>query len=127
MMSVDPVHFVAAPKAFGLMLVMPLLTALFVVCALVGAYFVGVVQLGLDGGAFLTALENAIDLREDVAGMLFKALIFGMTVGLIATYRGYTAAPNAEGVSRATTLAVVHASVATILFDFFITALWGIG
>jgi phospholipid/cholesterol/gamma-HCH transport system permease protein len=126
MMSVDPVHFIAAPKAVALTLVMPLLTALFVVCALGGAYFVGVVQLGLDGGAFLTALENAIDFREDVAAMLLKAVIFGMTVGLVSTYRGYTARPNAEGVSRATTAAVVHASVATIVFDFFITALWGV-
>jgi phospholipid/cholesterol/gamma-HCH transport system permease protein len=126
MMSVDPVHFVAAPKAVALTLVMPLLTALFVVCALGGAYFVGVVQLGIDGGAFRTALENALDFRDDVAAMLLKALIFGMTVGLVATYRGYTAVPNSEGVSRATTAAVVHASVATIVFDFFITALWGV-
>jgi phospholipid/cholesterol/gamma-HCH transport system permease protein len=126
MMSVDPVHFVAAPKALALTLVMPLLTALFVVCALGGAYFVGVLQLGIDGGAFLTALENAIDFRDDVAVMLLKALIFGMTVGLVSTYRGYTARPNAAGVSRATTAAVVQASVATIVFDFFITALWGV-
>ena len=126
MMSVDPVHFVAAPKALALTLVMPLLTGLFVVCALAGAYFVGVVQLGLDGGAFLTALENAIDFRDDVAAMLLKALVFGMTVGLISTYRGYTAKPNSAGVSRATTAAVVQGSVATIVFDFFITALWGV-
>jgi phospholipid/cholesterol/gamma-HCH transport system permease protein len=126
MMSVDPVHFVAAPKALALTLVMPLLTSLFVVCALGGAYFVGVVQLGIDGGAFLTALENAIDFRDDVAAMLLKAFVFGMTVGLVSTYRGYTAKPNSAGVSRATTAAVVHASVATIVFDFFITALWGI-
>jgi phospholipid/cholesterol/gamma-HCH transport system permease protein len=126
MMSVDPVHYVAAPKALALTLVMPLLTGLFVVCALAGAYFVGVVQLGLDGGAFLTALENALDFHDDVAAMLLKAVVFGVTVGLIATYRGYTARPNAAGVSRATTAAVVQASVTTIVFDFFITALWGI-
>jgi phospholipid/cholesterol/gamma-HCH transport system permease protein len=126
MMSVDPVHFVAGPKALALTLVMPLLTGLFVVAALAGAYFVGVVQLGIDGGAFLTALENALDLSDDVAQMLLKSLVFGLTVALISTYRGYTAVPNSEGVSRATTDAVVHASVATIVFDFFITALWGV-
>ena len=126
MMSVDPVHFIAAPKALALTLVMPLLTALFVVAALGGAYFVGVLQLGIDGCAFLTALENALDLSDDVAQMLLKSLVFGLTVALISTYRGYTAAPNSEGVSRATTAAVVQASVATIVFDFFITALWGL-
>jgi phospholipid/cholesterol/gamma-HCH transport system permease protein len=126
MMSVDPVHFVAAPKALALTLVMPLLTGMFVVSALIGAYLVSVFQLGLDGGAFLTALENAIDFHDDVAAMLIKAIVFGMTVGLISTYRGYTSKPNSAGVSRATTAAVVQASVATIVFDFFITALWGV-
>ncbi len=125
MMSVDPVHFVAMPKAVALTLVMPLLTTLFVLCSLGGAYLVGVGQLGVDGGAYLTRLEQAISFDVDVVGMLLKAFIFGLTVGLISTFRGYTAEPNSAGVSRATTSAVVQASVATIIFDFFITALWG--
>jgi phospholipid/cholesterol/gamma-HCH transport system permease protein len=126
MMSVDPVHYVAAPKAWGLVLVMPLLSTLFVLFGLAGGYLVGVEQLGIDGGAYISGYESSITFEDDVAGMLLKAVVFGMLIGLIATYRGYTSAPNAAGVSRATTRAVVQGSVATLVFDFFITALWGV-
>jgi phospholipid/cholesterol/gamma-HCH transport system permease protein len=126
MMSIDPIHFVVMPKAIALMLVMPLLSAMFIVLAVFGGYLVGVELLGLDGGAYLSSLENAVIFRDDVVGSLLKAWIFGMLVGLIATYRGYKSAPNAAGVSRATTSTVVTASVCILLFDYVITALWGV-
>jgi phospholipid/cholesterol/gamma-HCH transport system permease protein len=126
MLSVDPVHFVAAPKALAMALSMPLLSALFIVSGLWGGYLVGVAFLGIDGGAYLSGLESSIRFGDDVVGSLLKSSIFGLLVGLIATYRGYTAEPNAAGVSRATNATVVAASVSTLIFDYFITALWGV-
>ena len=82
--------------------------------------------LGVDAGAYMTSLENAVDFRDDVGGSLLKALVFGVLVGLIATYRGYTSAPTSAGVSAATTSTVVVASVSILIFDYFITALWGV-
>jgi phospholipid/cholesterol/gamma-HCH transport system permease protein len=127
MMSVDPVDYVTQPKALGLALSMPLLSALFIVFGLFGGYLVGVGLLGVDAGVYFSSLENAIDFRNDILGSLLKSVVFGMIVGLIATWRGYTSAPNSAGVSRATTGAVVQASVATLMFDYVITALWGVG
>lgn len=126
MMSVDPVHFVVTPKAIAMVLTMPMLSALFIVFGLFGGYLVGVQLLGVDGGRYLSGLEQSVDFSEDVLGSFVKALIFGVLVGLISTYRGYTAEPSAEGVSRATTSTVVVASVSTLIFDYFITALWGV-
>ncbi|MCP5042948.1 MAG: ABC transporter permease [bacterium] len=126
MMSVNPIHFVVLPKALAMTLVMPLLSAIFIACAIYGGYIVGVELLGLDGGTYLATLEESVDFREDVVGSLLKALIFGMIVGLISTYRGYTSEPNAAGVSSATTSTVVIASVAILFSDYFITALWGV-
>jgi phospholipid/cholesterol/gamma-HCH transport system permease protein len=125
MMSVDPVDYVVAPKALAMVLVMPLLSALFIACGIVGGWLVGVQLLGVDGGTYFTSLEDSIDFRDDVAGSLVKAAVFGVLVGWIATYRGYTCAPTSAGVSRATTATVVVASVAVLLFDYVITALWG--
>lgn len=126
MMSVDPIHFVVMPKAVALVLVMPLLSALFITLSILGGYLVGVFLLGLDGGVYLSSLESSVMFRSDVVGSLLKSWIFGMLVGLIATYRGYTCTPNAAGVSRATTSTVVTASVCILLFDYVITALWGV-
>ncbi|MEE9606749.1 MAG: ABC transporter permease [Myxococcota bacterium] len=124
MMSVDPIDFVVAPKAVAMVLVMPMLSALFIVCGIAGGYLVGVELLGLDGGSYLTSLEQSIDFADDVAQSLLKALVFGALAGFIATYRGYTAEPTAAGVSAATTGTVVVASVSVLMANYVITALW---
>jgi phospholipid/cholesterol/gamma-HCH transport system permease protein len=102
MMSIDPVHLVVTPKALAMIAVMPLLAALFIVFGLGGGYLV------------------------DVVGSFLKAFVFGGLVGLISTYRGYTSAPTSAGVSAATTSTVVIGSVSILIFDYFITALWGV-
>ncbi len=126
MMSVNPVHYVVTPKALAMVGVMPLLSALFIVFGILGGYLVGVDLMGVDSGAYVTSLRSAVDFRDDVLGSLLKAVIFGILVGLISTYRGYTSAPTSEGVSSATTSTVVVGSVTILIFDYFITALWGV-
>jgi phospholipid/cholesterol/gamma-HCH transport system permease protein len=126
MMAVDPIDFVVMPKAVAMIVVMPLLSALFIVCGLGGGYLVGVGLMGVDGGSYLASLEDSVGFHDDVAGSLLKAVVFGTLVGLIATYRGYTCAPTSAGVSAATTSTVVVASVSILLFDYVLTALWGV-
>ncbi|HYR95165.1 MAG TPA: MlaE family lipid ABC transporter permease subunit [Candidatus Binatus sp.] len=126
MMSVDPVDLVVTPRALAMVFVMPMLAALFIVFGLFGGYLVGVGLMGVDPGSYMSSLQSAVDFRDDVGGSLLKALIFGVLVGLIATYRGFFAAPTSAGVGAATTSTVVVASVSILIFDYFITALWGV-
>jgi phospholipid/cholesterol/gamma-HCH transport system permease protein len=126
MMSIDPIHLVVTPKALAMIFVMPFLSSLFIVCGLFGGYIVGVTLMGVDAGNYISSLESAVEFTDDILGSLLKALIFGILVGLIATYRGYTSAPTSVGVSSATTSTVVVGSVSILIFDYFITALWGV-
>ena len=125
MMSVDPVDFVVSPKAIAMFIAMPLLNALFICFSIFGAYVVGVTLLGIDGGSFLSSLEGSINFEEDIVGSFIKASVFGVLIGLLATYRGYTSEPTSAGVSAATTGTVVIGSVAILFSDYVITALWG--
>ncbi len=125
MMSIDPIHYVVMPKALAMVFVMPLLSALFIVFGITGGYLIGT-YWGVDPGSYVTSLETAVTFRDDIAGSFLKAVIFGVIVGVIATYRGYTSAPTSQGVSSATTTTVVEASVSILIFDYFITAMWGI-
>jgi phospholipid/cholesterol/gamma-HCH transport system permease protein len=126
MMSIDPMHFVVMPKAVALALVMPLLSSLFIVFGVGGGYVVGVQLVGLDGGSYMASLENAVGFRDDVLQSLVKAMVFGVLLGVIATYRGYKSPPHAAGVSRSTTSTVVTTSVWLLLTDYIITAFWGV-
>jgi phospholipid/cholesterol/gamma-HCH transport system permease protein len=96
------------------------------VCGLLGGYLVGVGLMGVDPGAYMSSLRSAVDFRDDIVGSFLKAIVFGALVGLIATYRGFTATPTSAGVGSATTSTVVVASVTILIFDYFITALWGV-
>jgi len=125
MMSIDPVHFVVAPKALAMMAVMPLLSGLFIVSGLFGGYLVGVGLMGVDGGSYWSSLESNVTFGDDIIGSFIKAAVFGAIVALVSTYRGFTCAPTASGVSAATTSTVVVSSVTVLISDYFITALWG--
>ena len=126
MMAINPVHFVAMPRALALALAMPLLNGLFITLSFAGAYAVGVSLQGLDGGVYIAGLESAVHFSEDVGQSLLKSGIFGILLGLIATYKGHSCVPDAAGVARATTSTVVTASVCILLSDYMITALWGV-
>lgn len=126
MMAIDPIHFVAMPRALALTLVMPLLSALFIVCGIFGAYLIGVERLGVDAGSYISHMKNAVEFQESVLQSIVKSVVFGGLLGLIATWRGHSCEPHAVGVSRATTSTVVTASVCILLADFVITALWGV-
>lgn len=126
MMSINPIDYVVRPRALALLFVMPLLSALFIVASIFGGYLVGVGLMGIDAGTYMTGLIESVTFRDDVAGSLIKSLVFGCLVGLISTYRGYHAKPTSVGVSSATTSTVVTASVAILITDYFITALWGV-
>jgi phospholipid/cholesterol/gamma-HCH transport system permease protein len=126
MLSINPIDFVAGPKALAMLAAMPLLTALFIVCGLAGGYISGVGLMHGDPGSYLASLRANVEFGNDIAGSFVKSVAFGALVAIIATYRGYTSRPTSEGVSAATTSTVVIASVSVLLLDYVITALWGI-
>jgi phospholipid/cholesterol/gamma-HCH transport system permease protein len=126
MLAIDPVDYVVRPKAWAMGVAMPLLSALFIVSAIAGGYFVGVQLMGIDGGTYMSSMENSVDFENDVLGSLLKSVVFGVLVALISTYRGYTAQPTSAGVSAATTSTVVLSSVSILIFDYILTALWGV-
>jgi phospholipid/cholesterol/gamma-HCH transport system permease protein len=63
-----------------------------------------------------------VDLN-DLGSGLIKAAVFGLILTLTGCVRGYYTAGGAEGVGRSTTQAVVSASLAILLTDFFLTKL----
>lgn len=121
-MAVDPIKRVATPKFIGGVIAVPLLTALFDSCGILGGNFVGVSLLKLDQGTFWSQMQGSVNLHEDVVNGLIKAFIFGVIVNLIAVYQGLQAKPTAEGVSSATTRTVVHSALAILALDFILTA-----
>ncbi|MGN6227559.1 lipid asymmetry maintenance ABC transporter permease subunit MlaE [Dyella sp. KULCS107] len=123
MMAVDPIAYVAAPRFLAGVIAMPLLCCVFCALGVFGGHLVGVTWLGIDNGTFWSNMTSTVDVWKDVVnGVIYKSLVFGAVVSLIAVFQGYTTAPTSEGVAYATTRTVVASSIAILALDFVLTA-----
>ncbi len=123
MMGVDPIERVISPRFWAGFISLPLLTIIFDAVAIWGGYLVGVKWLGVDGGTFWSTMQTSVDFYNDVVNGILKSVVFGFVVIWIAVFQGYATIPTAEGIGRATTRTVVHASLAVLGLDFVLTAI----
>lgn len=121
-MAVDPVRYLMVPRFLAGIVVMPMLTAIFIVVGIFGGMLVGVGLLGLSEGTFSNSMISAVETKDVYAGLI-KAIVFGFIFGWVSTYKGYTCGFGAVGVNRATTQSVVTASVAVLVIDYFLSSI----
>jgi phospholipid/cholesterol/gamma-HCH transport system permease protein len=119
-MAVDPIHYLVVPRVISSTLMTPLLTGIFNLIGIIGAYFVGVHLLQISEGSFLDRLCYYVDVNDFVGGLV-KAAVFGFFISVISCYQGYVTKGGAEGVGRSTTNAVVVSSVTVLVMDYFLT------
>ena len=119
-MAVNPIQFLVLPRLVASMIVTPILTLLFFVIGMGGAYLVAVVIMHVDYGQWRANLENVVQVQDVVQGFI-KAVFFGFMVALVGCYQGYHASGGGRGVGMGTTRAVVIASVSTLVMDYFLS------
>jgi phospholipid/cholesterol/gamma-HCH transport system permease protein len=122
LMDLNPYRYIIVPNLLAGIISFPLLASLFDVVGIYGGYLVGVKLLGVSEGGYFGEMRNFIDIKEVLQG-LYKSLSFGLIVTWICCYRGFTTTYGAEGVSKATTQAVVTSSVLILVWDYFITSI----
>jgi phospholipid/cholesterol/gamma-HCH transport system permease protein len=120
-MAVDPLAYLVAPRLLAGTIMVPVLAALFDAIGILGAWVVAKYLLHISEGPFLFRIGWYVD-PDDIYGGLEKAAVFGFILAAVGCYQGYTTSGGAEGVGRATTRAVVIASVSILITDYFLTA-----
>ena len=123
MMAVDPIERVLAPRFWAGVITMPLLAAMFSAAGVIGGWVVGVLMIGVDGGAFWSQIQGGVDVFQDLGNGVLKSFVFGLAVTFIALLQGYNAQATPEGVAKATTRTVVMASLTVLGLDFILTAM----
>jgi len=121
-LSTNPFKYLVAPRIIAGTLCMPLLVAIADIIGIFGGYVVGTKSLGFNSGAYI---KNTVDFIElgDVTSGLFKAAAFGFIIALMGCYHGYYSKGGAQGVGRATTNAVVSASILILAANYVLTSL----
>jgi phospholipid/cholesterol/gamma-HCH transport system permease protein len=121
-MALNPYRYLIAPNLLAGLIAFPLLASIFDVVGIYGGYVVGVKMLGLGAGVYWGEMRNLVDL-EDILDGLYKSLSFGVIVTWVCSYKGFFTGYGAEGVSKATTEAVVLSSVLILGWDYFLSSL----
>ena len=121
-LATDPIHYLVVPRVWATVLTLPLLIVVGDVIGIVGGYLIAVVYFGANPVTYVENTFRYMDL-DDVTSGLVKAAIFGLIVSVVGCQKGYFTRGGAEGVGRATTRAVVLASIAILITDFFLTKL----
>lgn len=122
LMAINPIHRIALPRFLAGLISVPLLTAMFNALAILGAVVFSIGVMGLDAGIFWTKLQTSVYFGQDFMGGVWKSLVFGGVVSLVAVWFGYNAQPTGAGVGTATTNTVVVSSVLILIFDFIMTS-----
>ncbi|MDR7423593.1 MAG: ABC transporter permease [Armatimonadota bacterium] len=120
--AVNPVQYLITPRLVAAVLMLPVMTMVFNLTGLFGAYLVAIVGYNLDVGQVLGLFAYWVDPRHYVKGLI-KAAVFGLTLALAACYQGFHVRGGAKEVGLATTRAVVTGSVAILVVDYFLIEL----
>jgi phospholipid/cholesterol/gamma-HCH transport system permease protein len=103
-------------------LVLPLLTAMADFVGLVGGFLVSYTTLHIGAVEFWTRAIHALEFSDIMQG-LAKPIVFGFILATVGCYQGLNVRGGTQGVGRATTQAVVAASVTILVSDFFLSKL----
>jgi phospholipid/cholesterol/gamma-HCH transport system permease protein len=119
-LSTNPFNYLVAPRWLAAVITMPLLVLVADVLGVFGGYLVGTLQLGFNPAAYL---KNTWDFVRDidVISGLVKAAVFGFIIAMLGCYQGFYSKGGAQGVGKATTDAVVTASILILASNFVIT------
>lgn len=118
-LGTDPTRKLVAPRLLALVITLPLLTVVADVIGIGGGWVVSSTLYGLPSSEFINSVRDGIT-ADDVLGGVLKPLVFALLMGTIACHKGLKTEGGTVGVGRATTSAVVLASITVIIADFFL-------
>ena len=122
-LAVDPVRYLVVPRVIAGFFMLFVLTIYADIIGMFGGYLVAVFKLGISSHQYLDRSIDVLMIKDIVTGLI-KAFFFGATIALVGCYHGFKASGGAEGVGRATTVAVVTILILIIASDAVFTAIF---
>jgi len=118
--AVNPIQYLVTPRVVAAFFMLPVMTMVFNVVGMLGAFLYSVVVKSIDYGAFMEYYRYWTDPSDYFQGCV-KASIFGVALAVAACYEGFNVRGGAKEVGLATTSAVVSGSVSVLVLDYFLS------
>ncbi|RYD82999.1 MAG: ABC transporter permease [Sphingobacteriales bacterium] len=114
--AVNPFKFLVVTRILACTFMIPLLIVFADAIGIVGSFIGANINTKVSFFLFINSAMGVIEF-SDLVPAIIKSFFFGFMIGLIGTYKGYTAANGTESVGKAANSAVVSASLALFVVD----------
>jgi phospholipid/cholesterol/gamma-HCH transport system permease protein len=123
-LGTDPVQKLVTPRLVATAFTLPVLTVIADFVGLLGGWIIAVPMLRLTTGSqYWSTAWRALEYNDLLQGLL-KPFVFAIVIALVGCFYGIRTTGGTQGVGRATTQAVVVASVWIFILNFFITRMF---
>lgn len=112
--AVDAFKFLAVTRIVACVVAMPLLTTIIDFSGIVGGYLAEATISGMSWELYFQRAFTLIEF-DDFIPATVKTAVFGLIIGTVASYLGFTTTAGTEGVGRTSTRSVVLASILIIV------------
>jgi phospholipid/cholesterol/gamma-HCH transport system permease protein len=119
-LGTDPVRKLVLPRVLAGTIMVPVLTVIANAVGIIGGDVISRTQLQVAGSVYWNNVYEGLYM-EDIWMGLIKPVVLGFCLVSIGCHVGMRARGGTQGVGRATTKAVVAASVTVLAVDFFLT------
>lgn len=122
-LSTNPFKYLIAPRLIAGITMLPLLVLVGDIIGVMGGFLVSVYKLGFNPASYLQSTMEFVSFADVYSGLV-KAAVFGFIITLMGCYFGYNSRGGAQGVGKATTNAVVSASILILCSDYILTEIF---
>lgn len=116
----NPINRLIVPRVFAAFAVMLPLTFIADAVGIIAGSFSAITLLDVDFDFFWLSVKQGPTLKDLLVG-ISKPPFFGLLIGTISAYLGYTLKGGSEGLGLAATKTVMYASIGVLLMDFILT------
>jgi phospholipid/cholesterol/gamma-HCH transport system permease protein len=114
--STNPMRFLVVPRVLAATLMLPILVLYADALGVLGSWIGSNIKGDITFVLFISKAFKYLELI-DFLPALIKTFFFGAVIGLVGTYKGYTAGRGTESVGKAANSSVVLASLLVIIVD----------
>lgn len=122
-MAIDPVQYLGLPRFVAAVLMMPIITCVADLVAIVGAIFVSTLTLDVTIQTFTAGMRLFWEIGDVVTG-IGKTFFFGGIIAMSGIYYGFNTQGGAEGVGKATMQAVVGSCLSVLVADYILNTIF---
>ncbi|MCS7009378.1 MAG: ABC transporter permease [Chthoniobacterales bacterium] len=119
-LAINPIEYLVVPRTLAILAAMPILVAEAILFGILAGWFTAVKILEVNSAYYFANMLRFTEAQDVIMGLI-KAIVFGQLIVAIGCREGLAAQGGAVGVGRATTEAVVLASLAVLATNFFLT------